>query len=295
MSTSSTRPSSQLPSLPLRREIIHHPNGQSTAYIHDTFTDPWVPSETILIQHGFCRTAAHFYHWVPALARKYNVIRRELRGHGGSSFPLPSDSYDYSTETIIAEIVDTLDQLGLEKVHFLGESTSGMLAEIFAATHPDRVASIIVCSSPTYLPEAGQKFLAFGESSWPEACRTLGSRGWAERLASAKNTLGSSDPAYKQWFVDRVSESNGEGLAGYAEFLCKLDSRPYLKDVKAPMLILAPTNSAMLTVEAMREVAAQIPSAKLKLIESAGHEIYCEQAEACQGAVLEFLEGLEAK
>lgn len=279
---------------PMRREFIRHPNGQSTAYVYESFVDPWKPAaETVLVQHGFCRTAEHFYHWVPALASRYNVIRRELRGHGGSSYPRPADNYDYSTATIVDEIKDTLDQLGIEKVHFLGESTSGILAEIFAATYPERVSSIIVCSSPTHIPEAGQNFLAFGMPSWPEACRQLGSRGWAERLAAAPGTLASPDPAYKKWWIDRVSESDGQGLAGYAEFLCQLDSRPYLSRIRAPMLILAPTNSAMMSVEAMQDLAAQVPTAKLQLISAEGHEIYCTAAEQCQTAVLDFLRGLE--
>ncbi|KAK3312724.1 Alpha/Beta hydrolase protein [Apodospora peruviana] len=278
----------------MRRETIHHPNGQSTTYVYDSFVDPWKqpPAETILVQHGFGRTAEHFYHWIPALARKYNVIRRELRGHGGSSVPDRGAGYDYSTATIVDEIRDTLDQLGIQRVHFLGESTSGILAEIFAATYPDRVSSIIVCSSPTHLPEAGQRFLAFGMPSWPEACRRLGSRGWAERLAAAPGTLASDDPAYKQWWIDRVAESDGEGLAGYAEFLCQLDSRPCLDAIRAPMLILAPTNSAMLTLKSMEDLAARVPSAELKPITARGHEIYSEAAEACQAAVLSFLEGL---
>ncbi|KAB5563485.1 Alpha/Beta hydrolase protein [Coniochaeta sp. 2T2.1] len=281
---------------PSRRQTITHPNGQSTSFIHDTFADPWLPStETILIQHGFGRTSAHFYHWIPALSRKYNVIRRELRGHGASSFPAPEDKYDYSVETIISEIVDTLDQLGVQKVHFLGESTSGMLAEIFAAMHPERVSSVIVCSSPTYLPEAGQKFLAFGEPSWPEALRRLGSRGWAERLADAPGTLASDDPGYKRWWIERVSESTGEGLAGYAVFLSRLDSRSYLGGVKCPMLILAPTRSAMVTVEGMRELQAAVKGSKLVFVEAPGHEIYSTAAEACQEAVLEFVGDLEEK
>ena len=229
------------------------------------------------------------------MSRKYNVIRRELRGHGASTHPKPEDEYDYSVETIISEIIDTLDQLGLAKVHFLGESTSGMLAEILAAKHPDKVSSIIICSSPTHLPEAGQRFLAFGERSWPEGIRAKGTRWWAETLAAGENTLASDDPLYKQWWIDRVSESESDGLAGYAEFLCRLDSRPYLGRIRTPMLILAPTNSAMMTVESMRELAEKIPSARLRLIESGGHEIYSTAAEECQGAVLEFLEGLEVQ
>ncbi|KAH7133880.1 Alpha/Beta hydrolase protein [Dactylonectria macrodidyma] len=276
------------------RQFIRHPNGQTTAYLHDTFVDPWRPAETILIQHGFGRTAEHFYHWVPALARRYNVIRRELRGHGGSSVPKPgqNDAYDYSADTIIDEIKDTLDQLGIERVHFVGESTSGMLAEIFAATYPGRVHSVIVCSSPTHLPLAAQQFLAFGKSSWPAACRELGSRGWAEQLATASGTVSSSDSAYLEWWMDRVAVSDGEGLASYAEFLGGLDSRPYIGRIRAPMLVLCPTNSAMVTIESMQELAAQVPRAQLQMIEAKGHEIYAEAEDQCLAKVLEFLSGL---
>lgn len=129
-----------------KRETIRHPNGQVSAYVLDSFVDPWQPAETILLQHGFARTADHFYHWVPALSRHYNVLRRDLRGHGESSYPEPGQdgAYDYSLATIMKEIKDTLDQLNIEKVHFVGESTSGMLAEIFAAN------TLSVCSQSLF-------------------------------------------------------------------------------------------------------------------------------------------------
>ncbi|KAM5370216.1 hypothetical protein ACJZ2D_008619 [Fusarium nematophilum] len=276
-----------------RREIIRHPNGQTSAYILDSFVDPWKPAETILLQHGFGRTADHFYEWVPNLARHYHVIRRDLRGHGLSSYPGPEDrEYDYSTDTIIDEILDTLDQLNVKKVHFLGESTSGILAEIFAARHPGRVGSIIICSSPTHLPRGAQDFLAFGMPSWPTALRQLGSRGWAERLASTPGTMVSDDPSYVQWWMDQVSANDGEGLAGYAEFLSQVDSRPFLGDIRAPMLILAPTNSAVVPVASMEELARSVPNAQLRVVESRGHEIYAEAAQRCQAIVLQFLEQL---
>ncbi|CAK7236631.1 hypothetical protein SBRCBS47491_009703 [Sporothrix bragantina] len=278
-----------------KRQYITHKNGLKTAYIQDNFTDPWKKAETILIQHGFCRNADHFYHWVPALARKYNVIRRDLRGHGYSDYPAPGSGYDYeySLPTILAEIKDTLDQLGIAKAHLLGESTSGMLFEAFAAKYPDSVLSLTVCSSPTYLPAPGQQFLAFGESSWPEACRKLGARGWAERLAGAQGTVASTDSDYVRWWIDTVAISHGEGLAGYAEFLGSLDARPFLSDIRAPVLILAPSNSAMVNVQDMEELAASLPTARLVVVDALGHEIYSEAAEACQKAVLEFLDSLQ--
>jgi pimeloyl-ACP methyl ester carboxylesterase len=115
------------------RTYIRHPNNQKTHYIRNSFVDPWKPHDTILIQHGFGRHAEFWYHWVPVLSRQFHVIRRDLRGHGHSTYPEGGEEYNFDVETIVGEIVDTLDQLGVEKCHFLGESTGGMLGEIMAA------------------------------------------------------------------------------------------------------------------------------------------------------------------
>ncbi len=54
-------------------------------YVEDCFADPWLTPETIVIQHGFGRNGEYWRPWVPALARHYRVIRRDMRAHGGSS------------------------------------------------------------------------------------------------------------------------------------------------------------------------------------------------------------------
>ncbi|KAH7085323.1 Alpha/Beta hydrolase protein, partial [Paraphoma chrysanthemicola] len=276
------------------RTYVVHPNGQRTHYICDDFTDPWKPRETILIQHGFGRHSRFWYHWIPVLARKYQVIRRDLRGHGYSSFPSPNEieSYDYSTEAILGEIVDTLDQLGIAKVHFLGESTGGILGEIFAAKYPDRLLSLTICSSPTYLPPPALQLFAFGREDWPTACRELGSRGWTEELARVPGTIPISDPAYLPWYLDQVSISDGEGMGQYAEFLSKIDARPFLSQIRVPMLILAPTASVAAKVEDQKAIADSISGSRLALIEGGGHEIYVTRAERCQGVFLDFLGSL---
>lgn len=275
-------------------QFITHPSGEVTHYIADCHADPWKPRETILLQGGFARHAAFFYQWVPALSRYYNVVRRDLRGHGLSSAPSISEKPDvYTLETILAEILDTLDQLGVEKVHFFGESTSGILGEIFAARYPDRVLSLTVCSSPTHLPKATQDFLAMGQPSWPEACRILGSKGWAQALSERPGTMASDDPEYRKWWLEQISLSSAEGLASYAEFLCTVDSRPVLDQIKVPMLILAPTKSAATSVSAQKELQKVIGSAcQLVEIDGPGHEIYSEAADQCIAAFLEFIRGI---
>ena len=122
---------------PSGHTYIRHASSHRTHYIHDSFADPWKPTETILIQHGFARHSAFWYHWIPVLAREYHVIRRDLRGHGRSSYVLPDESgvgeCKVTLDEVVDEVVDTLDQLGVGKVHFLGESTGGMVGIVVAA------------------------------------------------------------------------------------------------------------------------------------------------------------------
>ncbi|KAF4554502.1 Alpha/beta hydrolase-like protein 1 [Elsinoe fawcettii] len=273
--------------------ILTHPNRQTTHVVIHDFTDPWLPHETILIQHGFARHSAFWYHWIPLLARQYRVILRDLRGHGFSSAPSPDSPYAYTLDTIISEILDTLDQLGETKMHFIGESTSGMLGEILAAGHPERLHSLTIISSPTYLPAKALEMFAFGHADWPTACRELGSKGWATALSKVPGTVSVPDPKYVEWWIEQVGVSSAQGLAGYAAFLSTLDARPYLERIEVPMLILAPANSAATKVEEQRGIMEQVRGAKLVVVHGRGHEIYVERAEECQREVLEFIASLK--
>jgi pimeloyl-ACP methyl ester carboxylesterase len=275
--------------------FITHPNGQITHVYDDNFTDPWKPCETIMIQPGFARHGRHWYHWVPALAHQYRVIRRDSRGHGLSSSPGGTSGYEYSLDTILEEIINTMDQLGLEKVHFLGESTSGMVGEALAAKYPHRLLSLTICASPTHLPPAALKLFAFGYSSWPVACRELGSRGWAQELADVPGTVSMPDKEYVQWWIDQVAVSTGSGLAGYAEFLTTADARPFLEQISLPTLILAPAKSAATKLDEQIDLQKRIKGSQIVVIHGEGHEIYVQKPQECQEALFEFIKALGKK
>ena len=44
-------------------------------YEDDDFTDPWEPAPTILLQHGFSRSARFWYNWVPLLGRCWDILQ----------------------------------------------------------------------------------------------------------------------------------------------------------------------------------------------------------------------------
>lgn len=268
---------------------ITHPNGQRTFYLDDDFADPWKPRDTILIQHGFARHSAFWYHWIPVLSKKHRVIRRDSRGHGYSS--TPGKDYTYSIDTILDEIIDTLDQLGLEKVHYLGESTGGIWGEFLAARNPGRLHSLTICSSPLYMPAAAQEMLAFGHESWAAACRELGSRGWGEQVLEVLGGDQNPDKNFLNWWLEQVSVPDGDGLGHHAELLCDpaFDARRIMKDIKVPMLMLTPGNSKLVNLLEQKQLKDSVEGAKMEVVNGVGHEIYIDRAEDCQEIFLTFL------
>ncbi|MFT4085412.1 MAG: alpha/beta hydrolase [Nocardioides sp.] len=71
--------------------------------------------------------------------RRFRVIAPDLRGHGDSGYLPP-----WTHATYVDDLVDTLDDLGLEKVDMVGHSFGGRLVLELLARFPDRVGKAVV-------------------------------------------------------------------------------------------------------------------------------------------------------
>src|SRR5258707_2163654 len=91
-----------------------------------------------------------------------------------------------------------LDALGLEQVHYLGESIGGPLGIAFAARWPERLKSLTLLATPTSIPPRVQKLFALGYEDWPTALGKLGSGGWARALMESGGGLTAGEPARTQ-------------------------------------------------------------------------------------------------
>ncbi len=50
-------------------------------YLVDDFTDPWTKPDTVLLLHGNAESSLAWYAWVPLLARRFRVVRPDMRGY----------------------------------------------------------------------------------------------------------------------------------------------------------------------------------------------------------------------
>lgn len=101
----------------------------------------------VLLLHGSGPGVSAWANWrlpMPFLTERHRVIAPDLAGFGYSQVP---DDWEFSTQTWLQQIVDLLDELGLEKVSVVGNSFGGSMALALAIAHPERVDRIVLMGS----------------------------------------------------------------------------------------------------------------------------------------------------
>lgn len=109
----------------------------------------------ILFAHSMTSNLRMWDPQAEALAGRYRVVRWDNRGHGKSDSP-PGP---YSLEAFAEDACALLDARGIERVHFIGLSVGGMIAQAFALKYAQRLMSLtLVDSAGKYPPETVGKW-----------------------------------------------------------------------------------------------------------------------------------------
>ncbi|MFN2612731.1 MAG: alpha/beta fold hydrolase [Solirubrobacterales bacterium] len=95
--------------------------------------------EHVLLLHGLGADKASFFTTINALASSHTVHAIDFPGFGASSKPA---SAPYNAPWLANRVRDLLDELGIEKVHLVGNSMGGRIAIELGLRDPGRVASL---------------------------------------------------------------------------------------------------------------------------------------------------------
>jgi pimeloyl-ACP methyl ester carboxylesterase len=97
--------------------------------------------EPVLLVHGFAANI-HFQWGMPgvlkSLAKDYQVIALDCRGHGQSG--KPHDPQMYGME-VVEDLIRLLDHLKIQKAHVVGYSLGAFITLKLITTHPERLLS----------------------------------------------------------------------------------------------------------------------------------------------------------
>ena len=227
--------------------------------------------------------------WEPVLeplARSFDVILFDNRGIGESDVP-PGP---YTAAEMAEDALQVLDEARVERVHVLGTSLGGMIAQELALARPERVDRLVLaCTTPggerAYpLPEGTLRLLAEAPSLPPEeALRRF-----------VRNALA---PDAAEELVERIYRHrvNGnvqtpEGWQAQAAAGTTFDAFDRLQRIAAPTLVLHGLEDAVVDPRNANILAALIPNVRVELFAAAGHLFFWEQPERFVEVVREFLQ-----
>ena len=264
-------------------------NGGSLFYRLDDLTPPWREHEVVLFHHGYGRDHQLWYEWIPLLGPHYRCLRLDMRGHGRSA-PLGA-AEEPTLEGLAADVVGLMDELGIEKIHFVGESLAGVIGIWLGALYTDRVHSLSLLSTPDKVSEQGRTDFSAGAASWAEAFDTLTPAQWARNTMAHRFNPDATDPDYIEWAISIAARTPVESLRKYARLIEALDLNGGIPSVRCPTLFVV-GGSKLAPPEQARFLQSQIDGARLEVIPQARHLVGYARAQEAAALTLDFWNSL---
>ncbi|QDG49611.1 alpha/beta hydrolase [Persicimonas caeni] len=236
--------------------------------------------QDVVFVHGWMVSGAVYNDLIPKLDKSaYRMIVVDLRGTGESS----KDADSYKLSDYVEDVRTVADDAGADSFALVGHSMGGQIAQLFAATYPERVERMFLLStvpaSGMELPqEAYDLFYNSGQNRDSQgaildmACLDL-SQGSKSRLLddAAKIPTACIQQALVSWTEGGFSDQLG--------------------DITATTLVVASDDPFLPQEFLQAAVADPIPNAEIAHIPGAGHYIQVERTDETAELLSSFLNG----
>jgi pimeloyl-ACP methyl ester carboxylesterase len=244
-------------------------------------TEPWHSGPPpIVLLHGLGTDRRIWLYQVPELCGRVPTILIDLRGHGRSSAP----AGEWSIADMAHDVVRLLRHLGAERVHLLGLSMGGMVAQQFALDYPYATASLLLASTVPGTP-------ADAEDVKKEALQFIESHSMDE-VAKARITAAFSDavdPVMRLHLIETVALNRKSAYEQAARAVFNFSITPRLEEIGVPTLVIAGAEERTFPLAWVEDLAQRIRGARLVTIPGAAHLCNMERPREFNRAVLDFL------
>lgn len=192
----------------------------------------------------------------------------------------------YTTRDMAKDQAEAMVLLGIEKADIFGVSMGGMIAQHLAIDYPEKVNKLILtvtCARPNALLEESV-------AEWVSLARQGNHVAFMD---SNLRRIYSGDYYRKnRWLVPVAGKLTKP--ESYDRFFIQADAClthnafEKLNQINAPTLVIGGEKDIALGADASREIAEQIPNARLRIYEQWGHGVY-EEEKSFNRTVMEYL------
>jgi pimeloyl-ACP methyl ester carboxylesterase/class 3 adenylate cyclase len=247
------------------------------------FTHGWISNVEYAWENPDC---ARFLRHLASFSR---LIRFDKRGTGLSDRDVGLSTLEQRVDDIRA----VMDAVGSERAAVFGNSEGGFMSAMFAATHPERTAALIMQGS--YARESWAPDYPWGRTAeqYFKTWHTDLEKSWGEpfQLDEAAPTM-ANDEAARSWFGAYLRNSASFSAAkAQADWNFEVDIRGILPSIRVPTLVLHRRGDRWYSVAEAQYLADHIPGAKLVVLPGEDHVPWWGDQERLVGEIQEFLTG----
>jgi pimeloyl-ACP methyl ester carboxylesterase len=226
----------------------------------------------LVLLHGIGSNSRSWHRQLEVLSSDFNVIAWDAPGYGRSADPAGKPAMAYYARVLCG----LLDELGLSRIHLLGHSAGGVVAQEFYRLYPERVMKLILADTT----------FRGSRDKLEERLGMIRSMTPAE-VAVKRAPMLLTQNAPPELFEETVAIMSEIRPAGY-EFasiaLAQADTRDVLRNLNVPTLLIWGME------DAITPLWRDLPEgARLAGIPYAGHLCYAEQPDLFNAIVREFL------
>jgi pimeloyl-ACP methyl ester carboxylesterase len=186
----------------------------------------------------------------------------------------------YSLEDMAIDALGVLDALGVAKAHVVGASMGGMIAQLVAAHHPERVLSLTSIMSSSGRrglpgPTRAARAVLFKRPADPKDFESLVTHG-----ANVFRVIGS--PAYptpdkalraRVGAQIRRNACPGGVLRQMVAIAASGDRSALLATIRVPTLVIHGAADPLVPLACGQDTARLVPDSRLEVIEGMGHDL----------------------
>lgn len=247
--------------------------------------------EPVLLVHGLPTNGLLWKEVAPALAERARVIVPDLLGFGASDRPA---GLPVSLDAHAGYLLRVLDSLGVGRATVVGHDIGGGVAQILAVRHPERVAGLGLIDCVAYDNWPVWEMRAIRLTAPLFAHLPAGPTAAAIGLGLRRGFEdGDRARRYLPLFLDPFAAPGGMRLL--VEHTLALHARqteavaPGLPGVRVPAAVVWGARDPFFAPRWGERLAADIPGARLTLVDAASHFSPADAPDAVAKALLDLL------
>jgi pimeloyl-ACP methyl ester carboxylesterase len=230
---------------------------------------------------------ARFLHRLASFAR---LTVFDKRGTGLSD-RVPVDRLP-TLEERMDDVRAVMDAAGSERATLFGVSEGGPMCALFAATYPERTASLVIYGS--YARRSPAADYPWGRSG-EEQDAFLGEieTGWGGPVALAPRApTAMKDESFVRWWSAYLRQSaSPQAVLALTRMNYEVDVRNVLPSINVPTLVIHRTGDLIMQTEEARYMAERIPGGRLVLLPGDDHLPWVGDQDAILDEIQEFVTG----